>query len=278
MYFNINEKERLFYRVKEPDGEKKGCVLIVHGYAEHGGRYMKCADYLAGSGFRVYIPDLPGHGQSTGIKGLAENPVLVSEYLKNFTDFIRKENSSPEQAGCSKLFLLGHSMGGGISLIYASSFGSSISGVVTSGAAVHPMPYPPLPVRAVMGFFSRYLPGLKTMELGDEKISTLQDVVEDYRNDPLNYNGKVMLGTAVELFRIRKVVEANADKITEPVFLLHGSDDRLASPEGSEFVYNSVSSEDRKIRIYDGCRHEILNDFRQEEVLEDIKNWLLERV
>ncbi len=272
MYFNVNSKTRLFYRLWEPEGKSRGTVLLVHGYAEHSGRYEKAGSILSASGFKVYAPDLPGHGQSAGKKGLAVDVVTVSEYLKNFTDFINKEDH------CSKLFMLGHSMGGGISLIYASSFGSSLSGVITSGAAVHPLPYPPLPIRMLLESAARYLPGLKTMELGVEKISSLREVVDEYKKDPLNYNGRVMAGTASELFRIRKLVEKCACKITEPVLLLHGGDDRLASPSGSEYVYNSVSSEDRKIKIYEGCRHEILNDIKQDEVLDDIREWLLERV
>ena len=273
MYFDVDEKVSLFYRVWEPEDKNiKGRVVIVHGYAEHSGRYEKAGRYLADAGFKVYAPDLPGHGKSSGKKGLAEDVVLVSEYIKNFIDFIVNGDER------SKLFLIGHSMGGGISLIYAASFGSSIDGLITSGAAVYPLPYPPAPIRKILSSVANYFPYFKTMELGAEKISTLKDVVADYKKDPLNYNGKVMAGTAVQLFRIRKIVEANVSKITEPLFLLHGSEDSLASPSGSTKVYDSASSEDKKIKIYEGCRHEILNDFRQDEVLADIREWLLERV
>ena len=272
MYFKIDEKTTLYYRVWRPDSAPKGILLIVHGYAEHSGRYEKAAKYFSYAGFKVYAADLPGHGQSSGKKGLAVDSVTVSENIKNFTDFIKKENSG------LKLFLFGHSMGGGISLIYTSSFGSNISGLITSGAAVYPLPYPSAVIRTVIACIARYCPSLKTMDLGAEKTSTLKEVVEDYKKDPLNYNGKVMAGSAAVLFRIRKLVEENASKITEPVLLLHGSEDTLASPSGSEFVYSKVSSEDKTIKVYEGCRHEILNDFKQDEVLEDIRNWLLERV
>ena len=278
MYFKVNGKTELFYRVWDAEKEIKGLLLIVHGYAEHSGRYEKAGKYFSAAGFRVYAADLPGHGKSSGKKGLAEDPALVSEYLKNFTDYIKKENSSSGSSAGNKLFLLGHSMGGGISLIYTASFGSSISGLITSGAAVHPLPFPPSPVRALLGWTASLFPSLKTMELGAEKISTLKDVVDNYKKDPLNYNGKVMAATAARLFRIRKLVEENASKIIEPVMFLHGGDDRLASVSGSIAVYESVSSEDKTIKIYDGCRHEILNDFRQDEVLEDIRKWMLERV
>ena len=271
MYFDINDKVRLFYRVWSPEKEIKAVILLIHGYAEHSGRYEKAGQSLSGSGFKVYAPDLPGHGQSTGKRGLAQDIVTVTEYIKNFTDFIRKENNN------SKIFLIGHSMGGGLSLLFASSFGSSISGLITSGAAVHPQPYPPYPVRLFLKYLAGLFPTIKIRKLGSRKISTLEEVVNDYKSDPLNYNGRVMAGTAVELFRIRKLVEKSVQKIIEPVFLLHGKNDRLALSSGSRFVYENVLSEDKKIKLYDDCRHEILNDKKQDEVLKDITAWLLKR-
>ena len=272
MKFVINEKDTLFYRVWEPPGEIAGKVVIVHGYAEHGGRYEYTANILAAAGFRVYAPDLPGHGRSDGKKGLVGDVDRIVEVLKNFVDFIGKEK------GGSGIFLLGHSMGGALSLLYASRFGSDIRGVITSGAAVYPLPYPPLLIRKIISWISICLPAFKTVKLDAEKISTIPSVVESYRGDPLNYNGRIMAATASGLFRIRKMLEKKGPNISEPLLLLHGTDDRLASPFGSRKIFNICISSDKKIVLYEGARHEILNDFRKDEVLDEIKSWLLQRV
>lgn len=272
MKFQVNEKESFYYTVSEPIGKVRGCVVIIHGYAEHGGRYERISEVLSDTGFKVYTPDLPGHGKSSGKKGLVINTDKIAESVRNFIRLIKKENSS------LKIFLFGHSMGGALSLIYSAKFGSDIAGVITSGAAVHPLPYPPFIIRKIISFISLYFPSLKTLPLGTEKVSSITEVIENYKNDPLNYNGRVMAKTASELFRLRKTVEKLSVKITEPILLLHGKDDKLASPSGSKAVYNLVSSKDKNIISYENCRHEILNDVKGNDVIEDIKSWLLERV
>jgi acylglycerol lipase len=272
MIFQVNDKESLYYTVREPVGETLGCVVIIHGYAEHGGRYEQVSDLLSDAGFKVYMPDLPGHGKSSGKKGLVKSADKVVESVRNFINFIKKENSS------LKIFIFGHSMGGALSLVYSARFGSDIAGVITSGAAVHPLPFPPYIIRKLITFIAFYFPAFKTLPLDTEKISTIADIVEKYKNDSLNYNGRVMAKTASELFRLRILVKKIAVNIIEPILLLHGSDDELASPSGSKIVYDLVSSEDKQILFYDKSRHEILNDIDGIKVAEDIKNWLLERV
>ena len=272
MKFQVNEKESLYYTVRGPAGETLGCVVIIHGYAEHGGRYERISEVLSEAGFKVYTPDLPGHGKSSGKKGLVINVDTIAESIRNFIRFIQKENSS------LKIFLFGHSMGGALSLIYSARFGSDIAGVITSGAAVHPLPYPPFIIRQLLSLIALHFPSLKTLPLGTQKISSITEVVENYKNDTLNYNGRVLAKTASELFRLRKTVEKISANITEPILILHGNDDELASPTGSKAVYDLVSSEDKQIIFYENCRHEILNDIKGNDVIEDIKSWLLERV
>ncbi len=96
-------------------------------------------------------------------------------------------------------------MGGGLSLLFASSFGSIISGLITSGAAVHPDPYPSYFVRFLLKYIAGFFPAFKVRKLGSRKISSINEVVKDYEQDPLNYNGKVMAGSAVQLFRFKKL-------------------------------------------------------------------------
>src|SRR5262249_41080239 len=47
----------------------RASVLIVHGYAEHGGRYADVARRLAGAGFAVSTFDYRGHGRAGGPRG-----------------------------------------------------------------------------------------------------------------------------------------------------------------------------------------------------------------
>jgi len=44
----------------------------------------------------------------------------------------------------------------------------------------------------------------------------------------------------------------NAQRISLPLRIMHGSADVMTAPEGSEFLHNSVSSKDKELCIYDG--------------------------
>ena len=66
--------------------------------------------------------------------------------------------------------------------------------------------------------------------------------------------------------------------ITLPLLILHGTADRLADPDGSQMIYDGVSSTDKTLKLYDGLYHEIFNEPEQEQVLADMAAWLEERV
>ena len=86
-----------------------------------------------------------------------------------------------------------------------------------------------------------------------------------------------MAKTASEFFRIREILEKIGKNISIPALFLHGEDDTLASPEGSKMIFDSCISEDKSLKLYPDCKHEILNDSSKKEVLEDIRLWLAER-
>jgi lysophospholipase len=71
---------------------------------------------------------------------------------------------------------------------------------------------------------------------------------------------------------------ARLPSLTIPVLLQHGSDDRLTDPAGSKLVADLAGSSDVTLKVYDGLYHEIFNEPEQEEVLNDLIEWLRPRV
>ena len=65
-------------------GRTKGHLLVVHGYADHAGRYAELASYLASSGFAVVAPDLRGHGRSEGPP--LDRVEALSDWLKHIAE------------------------------------------------------------------------------------------------------------------------------------------------------------------------------------------------
>ncbi len=287
MIFEIDRDTRLYYRTWEPscgDSENESAggsknlsgaasvnVIIVHGYAEHSGRYEYTGQYLSRKGFRVFAYDHPGHGKSAGSRGLVSSIDDLVLKLEYFVQFVKKTDKHSMHG---KTFMIGHSMGGVISALFASGSGSEIDGLITSGAAVMPLPELKGLPHKLAEAASCFFPELRTIPLDPRKLSRDEKVVKDYKGDPLNYNGKVKLKTAVELSGAGERIEKFAEKIKVPLLVMHGSEDTLAKPDGSRLLFEKASSEDKQIRIFEGLRHEIFNEPEKDLVLETVGEWI----
>jgi alpha-beta hydrolase superfamily lysophospholipase len=88
------------------------------------------------------------------------------------------------------------------------------------------------------------------------------------------YRGKTTARLAAEMLKAMQYVMAQATKITLPIMLVQGSADILVDPAGSQMLYDTVSSADKAIRIYDGFFHEVFNEPEHDRVLHDVEVWL----
>lgn len=274
MIFKVDEKISLFYREWAPEEGQDivGKVVIVHGYGEHSGRYQHVAKALTDIGFKVYAFDHPGHGNSHGKKALVDDIKAFAINIKHFVEYVKKDDETV------KVFILGHSMGGALSAIYASHFADNIAGIITTGAAIYPASRLKGAALKFIKFFAMLCPQFPTVKLSLSTLSEDQAVIEGYERDPLNYHGKVKLLTAISLSEIAEIIEENGGNTTVPILILHGAEDKLSDPAGSKFFYDKVSSLDKEIKFFPEMKHEILNSPQKEKVLDIIKEWLLKRV
>jgi alpha-beta hydrolase superfamily lysophospholipase len=115
--------------------------------------------------------------------------------------------------------------------------------------------------------------GLETIDAS--AISQDESVVKAYVNDPLVYRGKIRARLGSELIEAMQKLTDIMAKINLPVLIMHGSADRLSNPEGSEFLYEKIGSEDKTLKVYEGFYHEIFNEPRRMEVFKDMESWLI---
>ena len=269
--FETSRGLRLFERVWLPDGMPRADVAIVHGYAEHSGRYAHVAAYLVDRGYAVSAFDLRGHGKSEGPRVLVRS---FNEYLDDLDAFLARVRA---RAGSRPLFLLGHSMGGGVAALAEVTRRPPIDGLLLSGASTDTAPAP----RIVVGLtrlLGRFLPRLKLTKIASSTVSRDPAVVAGYDTDPLNYRGRVTAGLAAAMIRATKTIRENAEKLDMPLLIMHGSEDALVPVEVSRTLYDRASSRDKTLKIYDGLYHEILNEPEQLTVLADIADWIDARI
>ena len=93
-------------------------------------------------------------------------------------------------------------------------------------------------------------------------------------SDQLVYRGKIRARLGAELLKTMQVLPEQMSEIHLPVLIMSGTDDRLSDPEGSQLLYDRISSSDRTIKYYHGFYHEIFNDPGRNQVFNDVDNWL----
>jgi alpha-beta hydrolase superfamily lysophospholipase len=263
--FSAADGPRLYEQCWLPDGDACAHLAIVHGYAEHSGRYAHVGEALAARGYAVHALDMRGHGRSDGDRAFVRS---FDEYLADVRAFLGRTRA---RSGGRPLFLLGHSMGGTIVSLELVVDQPPLAGALLTGAALNPGPRI---VRAIFGLIGRLFPRLPLIKLKAEDVSRDPEVVRRYEGDPMVYRGRIRAAMIAAIGRAVRRIERDAPAITLPMLVMHGKDDRLAKPEGSRLLHDRIASSDRTLKLYDGLYHEILNEPEQDQVIADIIAWL----
>ncbi len=259
---------KLFWQKWLPDNDPKAIILLVHGYAEHSGRYQYFAEHCVSKGYAVFALDHWGHGKSDGTPGFVPDFSVFRDGVDQL--FASAKQNFPDLP----VMLVGHSMGGLISATYLLAEQEKFAACVLSGPAIKAAEEPSAALKAISGFLSRFFPKLGVLELDPNGVSRDPEVVADYLADPLVYNGKMGARLAAEMLANMTLVQENAGQISLPMLLLHGGQDSLAGVEGSEFLDRLISSREKQLKIYPELFHEIFNEPEKDTVLNDMTDWL----
>ncbi|MCL2439908.1 MAG: lysophospholipase [Alphaproteobacteria bacterium] len=248
------EKIASFSRVVP--GAKAG-VIIVHGIAEHKGRYLDFINRLEAVGISVFAPDLRGHGESFGARGDVEK---FQDYLDDLDTFVRRVRAGNPEL---KLALFGHSMGGLIAAVYAGTE-STIDALVLSSPAVE------------RRWYLAILKLLPTWILRRVKIkkywSESKAMMNAAQTDPLG-----VMHFTLRLIRESFVVgvaraAATMKNIRVPVLVVGGVGDAMT--HDLDGVLATVSSADKTLRIYERAIHRVVQNAAADEAIPDIIAWV----
>jgi alpha-beta hydrolase superfamily lysophospholipase len=95
--------------------------------------------------------------------------------------------------------------------------------------------------------------------------------------DPL-YNHTTTPRWFTESNRAQREVMEHAPEYRWPSLVLQGGDDPIASPAATKAFFERAGSKDKELIVYEGFRHEILNEVGRQRVYEDIARWLEARL
>ncbi len=267
-FFTAKDHLRLYWTSDLPDSPRAH-VAVVHGYADHIGRYRPVTDALVADGFAVHGFDYRGHGRADGRRGFCDKWPDYVEDLALYWERVRKAS------GGQKLFLLAHSHGALMAVHLLASRGmEGLSGAVLSAPyfklAITP-PATKVMAARVVGKVVPWIPiqsGLKV-----EDLTRDPDIQRATAADPL-YIRTATPRWFVESTRAQVEALALSIRVTAPIFILCGSADGVAAPAAARSFFETVGSADKKFKEYPGMRHEPLNELGREEVFRDISGWI----
>ncbi len=271
-FFASAGSARIYRQCWLPDDAPRAVLLLVHGLAEHSGRYVNLVDHVVPVGYAVYGIDHVGHGRSSGARAHADRFEDFLEPLKTYLEMIRRW-----QPG-KPVFLVGHSMGGLIGAAFLLEHQDSLHGAILSGPSVK-VPDNISPAVVLLGrVLSAVLPGVGILGLDPTGVSRDPAVVRAYIEDPLVHTGKISARLGAELLQAMRRVTARANLIRLPVLILQGGADRLVAPDGARMLHELAGSSDKTLKIYPGLYHEVYNEPERGQVLRDVESWLASRL
>jgi len=261
----------IFTRSWRPEGTAPRAVVVIsHGFNSHSGHYIGFAEQLVQSGLAVHALDHRGRGKSDGERFYVDH---ISEYVNDLATFINlvkgREPGLP-------VFLLGHSAGGVIACTYALEHQAEITGLICESFAFR-VPAPDFVLAVVKGL-SHLAPHAHVLKLPNEGFSRDPKVVQALNDDPLIAHEVQPTRTVAAMVRGDERLEEEFNLITLPVFILHGTEDKVTKPSGSQMFFDKAGSKDKTLKLYEGYVHDLLNDVGKEVVIADILTWIDARI
>jgi alpha-beta hydrolase superfamily lysophospholipase len=267
--FRAADGTSLFWRRWLPRKARR-VLLVVHGLAEHSGRYDAVGAWFAARDTAVHAFDLRGHGRSAGTLDRRDAIAVLGDDLIGVVERLRKD------CGDGPIVLLGHELGGLLVLRNLASRALAADAAVTSGAALEGG-IRLLPAHRWVAWLARLAPRLRVVtEIDPTLLSRDPGVARDYREDPL-VQERLPVALAASLSAAVDEGDAFAASIRAPVLLLHGEDDAVCPPAGSRHCHALLRGGGHALRVYPRLRHEILNEPERDDILCDALRWIEER-
>jgi alpha-beta hydrolase superfamily lysophospholipase len=281
-----------------PDGPPLAVVQIVHGLAEHAGRYGRLAQALTLAGYAVYAIHLRGHGRT------AKSPSDLGHFAdrggwQKVVDDLRQlhQRIGDRHAG-KPVILLGHSMGSALARDFMARYGGELAGVVLSASSGQPTPL--AFAGRLVARFERLRLGLRghsglleslTFDAFNKKFAPVRTKfdwlsrdpaeVDKYAADPLcGFPASVQLwidlldaGARIARLSTLKTVPPNL-----PVYVISGTHDPVS--EGTRTLepllaqYRQAGLQRVQHKFYPEARHELFNETNRDEVTQDLIAWL----
>jgi lysophospholipase len=259
----------LFVRRFRPEAPR-AVLLVIHGLAEHSGRYRHVAERFASRGYAVYVPDLRAHGRSPGV------PVHVDRFDEFVTDVAAVRARAASECTGLPLVLVGHSQGGLVALRSTLLDPGGLSGTILSSPllGIAPGARPNLVVRTASRFLAVVAPRVRFPTRVDARLLSRDSAVgRAYDADPL-VSHRASAGWYAALHAAMADAHARASALRVPILMMVSGDDAIVDPHAAEAWARRAPAGLVDFVRFDGFFHEMFNEPEKDRPFQTMDAWL----
>ena len=243
-------------------------ILLVHGLGEHSARHTTTINYLTHKlPIEVIRFDLRGAGKSGGNR----------QWIESFQDYIEDTHEAllytQKLSPQLPIILMGHSLGGAISISYAAKFQNLLTALILSAPAVN-VGSGISPTTIYVGkLASKIFPKFQLKSKATHWISRNPHEVQKYLNDSLSSHFTPLQQGKLIIEQLQKLLIL-AETIKIPTIIFQGTHDTIVSPEGAFELLKALKSPDKELCYLPMRYHEPHNDYDAEDYLQRVVTWI----
>lgn len=211
------------------DGGPVG-VLLCHGFTGSPYALRPWAEHLAGAGYSVSLPRLPGHGTTWREANLTRWEDWYAEVDRAFRDL---------RGNCDQVAVFGVSMGGSLALLLAQRYGEEITGLVL----VNP---------SVVGLDRR----LRLLPVLRYTVPSIGSIGNDIKKQGVTEGAydRTPVKALYSMTKLWAAVRRNLDRVDQPLLVFQSVEDHVVEQENVEIIRAEVSSTEIEV-------HELANSY-----------------
>ncbi len=296
-----NGCDQIAYYIYSPTKPVQAVLQLSHGMNEYVERYEEFITFLCVNGIAVIGNDHLGHGNSADCDDHLGYFAIEKGWQYIIKDLAKVTMIAVNEFPGLPLFLLGHSMGAIIARAFMAKYACRLSGVILLGTTpskkladagiilakylckTKGVKYRPSKIQRVLLELSNFK--VATKRTNYDWICSDSNVVTEYLKDK-KCNFEFTASAYLDLLYMQVYISQKSWylKIPKllPVLILSGAEDPVGNfGEGPKELFYNLSksgSKDVSMTLYEGKRHEIINETNKYKVYHDILYWIKEKI
>lgn len=268
---------KLFCKCWVTPGTPRALAFFSHGFGEHCALYKDLIHALVKTEILTFGHDHVGHGRSGGprtLVGSLDN--CVNDIFKHIDMMKGKYPGLP-------VFIIGHSMGGVISILASLKKPRELKGAVVVSGGVTWNPEGATPFKHfVAKWFGWLVPNFPVSTIIDLDLAVrTSESKELLLKDPHTFKGtRIKAGWARTVMNTIPNLNDQLQFVEIPLLILHGGQDKICDVQCARELFRTSKSQDKRLKVYPNSYHCLFLEPEDiaDEVLEEIRNWIKNRI